>query len=267
MRVAIFGGGNMGSAFARGCLDRGGVSPDDLTIIESDEQKRSHLTATLRCLATAEVSTDVANADIILLAVKPQDFASSAVSLRAELVPGQIIVSIMAGVTLETISELLGVKASIVRAMPNLPAQIGKGVTVYIPGAHVSSEQIQIADNFLGNVGTALQVSGEGLLDAATAIAGSGPAYLFYIVEQMLASAFSLGFSESDAEALVCGTFEGALELLKNSEHSATELRQLVSSKGGTTEAALSVFQQKEVGEGIKSGVRAAFDRSRELGE
>jgi pyrroline-5-carboxylate reductase len=171
----------------------------------------------------------------------------------------------MAGVKLDKIATALGVE-KVIRAMPNLPAQIGAGVTAFTSTDPVTRIELVMVQNLLSTTGKTLYVEKEDMIDAATAISGSGPAYVFYFMKAMIESAQTMGFSESEAELLVIQTFTGAVDLYNKTDLSCQEWIGKVASKGGTTEAALRVFNEKELYNDIMAGAMAARDRARELG-
>ena len=205
-------------------------------------------------------------ADLIILAVKPQDSAALFARLRPEADPQQVYLSIMAGVTIESIQQGLGVE-KVIRAMPNLPAQIGLGMTSYTASDAVTRIELVLVQNLLNTTGKAIYVDTEYAIDATTAISGSGPAYVLYFMQAMIEAAEEMGFSESEAELLVAQTFRGAVELQMKNELTCADWIQRVSSKGGTTEAAMNTFRATSVYEDIKSGARAALARAEELGK
>jgi pyrroline-5-carboxylate reductase len=204
-------------------------------------------------------------ADLIILAVKPQDTPKLFADIRSLVDPQQVFLSIMAGVKIQTIAESLGVH-KIIRAMPNLPAQIGMGMTAFTSSDQVTRIELVTVQNLLNTTGKTVYVEREEAIDAATAISGSGPAYVFYFMRAMMESARQMGFSESEAELLVSQTFRGAVELHNKSDFSCNEWIQKVASKGGTTEAALQDFNHNKIHQNIKQGANAALDRAVELG-
>jgi pyrroline-5-carboxylate reductase len=180
--------------------------------------------------------------------------------------PGQVLLSIMAGVRMETMAQALGMR-KITRAMPNLPAQIGAGVTAFSSMDEVTRIELVMVQNLLNTTGKTVYVDKEDMLDAATAISGSGPAYVYYFMHAMIEAAKQMGFSPSEAELLVGQTFTGAIDLYNKSDLSCQEWISKVASKGGTTEAALKIFQEKGIYEGITAGANAALKRAGELGK
>jgi pyrroline-5-carboxylate reductase len=255
----------MGQTYARSLLRAHLVSPKDLMILERQESKAAALrdqslgtvyTAAEHCLPVA---------DLVILAVKPQDSSALFRTLRPAADPQQVYLSIMAGVTIASIRQGMGVE-KIIRAMPNLPAQIGLGMTTYTASDAVTRIELVLVQNLLNTTGKAIYVDDEYHIDATTAISGSGPAYVLYFMEAMIEAATEMGFNESQAELLVAQTFRGAVELQMKNDLSCRDWIERVSSKGGTTEAAMNTFRATSVFEDIKSGARAALDRAVALG-
>ena len=265
MKILVIGGGNMGKTYCRSLLRAHLVKPEDLMVLERSPEQA----AVLRQEKIGTVFSDPADclgvADLIILAVKPQDSGALFAKLRPAADPQQVYLSIMAGVTIETIQRGLGVE-KVIRAMPNLPAQIGLGMTSYTASEAVTRIELVLVQNLLNTTGKAIYVDSEHAIDATTAISGSGPAYVLYFMEAMIEAARDMGFNESEAELLVAQTFRGAVELQMKNDLTCAEWIKRVSSKGGTTEAAMRTFRATSVFEDIKSGARAALLRAEELG-
>lgn len=206
------------------------------------------------------------NADVIFLAVKPYHIDGLFEEIKPLVNNDQIFVSIMAGVTIEKIQSGLGI-TKVVRAMPNLPAQVGKGVTSYTEAKEVSRVELLMIRNLLDTTGESIHVTTENFIDASTGISGSGPAYVFYFMQSMLEAALKMGFSSNDSKILVSKTFEGAVELFNQSDLSPETWMDRVASRGGTTRAALDSMEDNNVKELIKDAAYAAFDRAVELGK
>ena len=265
MKILVIGGGNMGKTYARSLLRAHLVQPDDLMILERSEEQAERLRSEKIGRVFADPADCLSKADLIILAVKPQDSATLFARLRPQADPQQVYLSIMAGVTIESIQQGLGVE-KVIRAMPNLPAQIGLGMTSYTASDAVTRIELVLVQNLLNTTGKAIYVDTEYAIDATTAISGSGPAYVLYFMQAMIEVAEEMGFSESEAELLVAQTFRGAVELQMKNELTCADWIQRVSSKGGTTEAAMNTFRATSVYEDIKSGARAALGRAVELG-
>jgi len=208
----------------------------------------------------------IKKADLIILAVKPQDCDVLFKSLQPYIDPQQVFVSIMAGVKISTICKSLGVH-KVIRAMPNLPAQVGIGMTAFTSSDEVTRIELVMVQNLINTTGKTIYVENEHFIDAATAISGSGPAYVFFFMNSMMTAAKGMGFSTSESELLVSQTFKGAVDLYNKSNLSCDEWIQRVASKGGTTEAALNSFADHKVYADIIAAAQAALDRAVELGK
>ena len=266
MKILIIGGGNMGKTYARSLLRAHLVQQDDLMILERSKEQAERLRPEKIGRVFVDPADCLSIADLIILAVKPQDSAGLFARLRPQADPQQVYLSIMAGVTIQSIQEGLGVE-KVIRAMPNLPAQIGLGMTSYTASDAVTRIELVLVQNLLNTTGKAIYVDSEYAIDATTAISGSGPAYVLYFMQAMIEVAEEMGFSASEAELLVAQTFRGAVELQMKNDLTCADWIQRVSSKGGTTEAAMTTFRTTSVFEDIKSGARAALARAVELGE
>jgi len=265
MRILVIGGGNMGLTYAEGMSKSFLLNRHKLMIYDKSEELIASLRENSQFNVYDKIEDCLPQADVVFIAVKP--FHSEA--LFSEIKPlinkEQIFVSIMAGVTIETIQQSLDVK-KVIRAMPNLPAQVGKGVTSYTESKEVSRIELLMVRNLLDTTGESIRVSSENFIDASTGISGSGPAYVFYFMQSMLEAAQKMGFSTNDSKILVSKTFEGAVELFNQSDLSPNTWMEKVASKGGTTRAALDSMEDNNVKELIKDAAYAAFDRAVELG-
>ena len=264
MKILIIGGGNMGLTFARSFLATHIVIAENMYILEKSIEKAEELKKQQIGSIHGEPDNYISEADLIILAVKPQDSQELFTRVKPYVDSQQVILSIMAGVKISTISEQLGTN-KVVRAMPNLPAQIGFGMTVYTSSNEVTRIELVTVQNLLNATGKSIYVEDEGLIDAATAISGSGPAYVFYFMQKLIESAVGMGFNQSEAEMLSFQTFRGAVELFNKYDFTCQEWISKVSSKGGTTEAAINTMQAHQTGEHFKDGVAAALNRAREL--
>lgn len=265
MKVSIIGGGNMGGAFAHAFVAKGVVRREELTIIEKRASRCEDLRRSLQCEVLSEMNPQVSESDVVVIAVKPQDMRSACGELKNFVKPAQAVISIMAGPTIALLSEQLGGHKSIVRAMPNLAATIGKGMTVFAAAPEVTDAQRKATAALFDAAGSSIMVEEESLIDAATAVSGSGPGFIFYLIEHFLEAAAELGFSEQDAKQMVAQTFEGSVALWSGSKHSASQLREQVTSKGGTTEAGLAEFETGKLGTTLVQGIKRACERCREL--
>ncbi len=264
MNICFIGGGNMATALIDGLL-RQGVEITTLHVVETRAETRQHLHEHKK-IAVFEHLSAAATADVVVLAVKPQQLPSVAKQLRQWL-NTQLVVSIAAGVRTVDLSRWLGQYPQLVRAMPNTPARVGAGMTGLFALPGLSAMARQRAETILGAAGSVLWLDDEAQMDAITAISGSGPAYVFYFLQAMEESAKKLGIAAADARRLGLETFRGACQLAAQSDEPFAELRAQVTSKGGTTERALQVMETADIRRHIGEAIAAAAERSRELGD
>lgn len=265
MKILIIGGGNMGLTYAHAFLRSHITTKKDLMILEKSEEKWPELERLDVGTVCKRPEDCLAHADLVILAVKPQDSATLFEKIKSMVNPQQVFLSIMAGVKIKTICEGLGLR-KVIRAMPNLPAQIGMGMTAFTSSDEVTRIELVTVQNLINTTGKSIYVENEDLIDAATAISGSGPAYVWFFMDALVQAAREMGFKDSAAELLVSQTFQGAIDLFHQSDFSCGEWIKKVASKGGTTEAALASFSQNAVFQDIVAGANAAFKRARELG-
>lgn len=266
MKILIIGGGNMGLTYAKSFLRSHITKEEDMMILEKSPAKAVELAKLNIGSVFGKPEDCLQQADLIILAVKPQDAPVLFQKLKPFVEEQQVYLSIMAGVKLATIQQGLGA-SKIIRAMPNLPAQIGMGMTAYTASEEVTRIELVMVQNLLNTTGKTVYVASESAIDATTAISGSGPAYVFYFMDAMMEAARGMGFNESEAELLVSQTFRGAVELYNKSNFSCQEWIAKVSSKGGTTEAAMDAYRERLVHEDIIAGAEAAMGRAIELGK
>ncbi|UOQ68186.1 pyrroline-5-carboxylate reductase [Hymenobacter volaticus] len=264
LRIAIVGCGNMGQAFAKAFLQYNLVARTDMLLVGRDDAHCQRLHASQLGLPTGLVSPAIGDYDVVLVAVKPQDFGRAADGLRRVLQPQQTVVSIMAGIPIARLQRELN-HQQVLRAMPNTPALLGMGITGFSAAPEVERSQLHQVENLLNATGRSIFLEDESLLDAVTAVSGSGPAYFYYIVQAMMRAGQELGFSESVAGLLVKQTMLGAFHLLNNSDQSLDQLIANVASKGGTTEAALRAFRDGNLADTLVDGIKAAQQRATEL--
>ncbi|AXK38906.1 pyrroline-5-carboxylate reductase [Crenobacter cavernae] len=262
MKITFIGGGNMAGAILAGLARQGGHV---LQVVELDAAKREQLARDYGVAAFGAAPAFAAD-EVVVLAVKPQQLKAVCEGL-AERLNGALVLSIAAGVRVDALSRWLGGHARIVRIMPNTPAMVGRGVSgIYAPQG-LAEADAQTAATVMQAVGDVVSLPSETGIDDITAVSGSGPAYVFYFIEAMIAGAVKQGFDAATARALVLGTFDGAVELARQSPLDVATLRQNVTSKGGTTERAIARFEQ----EGVKAAIAAGMDdcraRSIELGQ
>jgi pyrroline-5-carboxylate reductase len=264
MKIAFVGGGNMATALAGGLIKRG-QAPSGIHVIEPDAAARKRI-GKLRVKAFAESGAkSLAGAQVIVLAVKPQQMREAAGSL-APLLKAQLVISIAAGIRLVDLRRWLGGHRALVRCMPNTPALIGAGITGLYASPGVSAAAKKSAERILGAVGKTVWVKDERLLDPVTAVSASSPAYVFWFIEQLAAAGVSLGLSEEASRVLALEAVLGSARLAAQSKESPATLRERVTSKGGTTEAALKVFGEEGLAERFRRAVEAASRRGAEMG-
>jgi pyrroline-5-carboxylate reductase len=263
MKLGFIGGGNMAHALIVG-LKNQQFAMQNITVIELDANKRAELER-LGVNAT-DTLTSVKVCDVIVLAIKPQQLPAMAKTL-ATLLTNQLVISIAAGIRLSDLSRWLGNYKTIIRAMPNTPAQIQAGVTGLYALPGVSTAHRKLAEQVLSAAGTTLWFDSEEKLDAVTAISGSGPAYVFYLIEALQAAALELGLNAEQAKQLSIATFKGASLLADASGTPIATLREQVTSKGGTTEQGLLSLQQSHVKEAIVLAAQKACERAKTLGD
>lgn len=254
----------MGEAIVRSLIAARIVLPSAVTIVDRSKQRLKQLARTYHVRTSMDSVRAVCGATIVMLAVKPQDAATACESLHGKIPVKALVVSIMAGISLRTIARWLH-HNHVVRSMPNTPAQIQCGMTVWMPTRLVTAVQKKMARSIFSAFGEQLEVRREDLIDAATAISGSGPAYVFAFAEQLIAAARNVGFTATQAQLLVTQTVFGAVQLMKQSGEDPTVLRQRVTSKKGTTAAALAVMEKKNIAALIDQMVHAAYRRAKEL--
>lgn len=262
MKILVIGGGNMGLTYAKSiALNSVNAS---ISILEKENSKIKELKSTTTFNIYNEAKDCVYNAEIILLAIKPQVAHLVFDEITSMVNNNQLIISIMAGVTLNTIVTGLNIP-KIVRAMPNLPSQVGCGVTGYFCAKEITNSDLQVVQQILGATGKIIETKTEDQIDAITALSGSGPAYVFYLMNAMIEQAEDFGFSSEEAKSIVLNTFSGTTTLFESSDTIAKTWIDRVTSKGGTTHAALTSFESNQVDTKIKNGVLAAYNRAKEL--
>lgn len=264
MNICFIGGGNMATALIGGLLGKG-FAAGQISVMEIDADSRARLQRDFAVRAVQSLAEGAANSDIIIFAVKPQQLRDAA-QQAAPLLGGQLLISIAAGIRAGDLARWSG-SQSIVRAMPNTPALIQSGMTGLYALPEVSATQRDQTQNILAAVGETLWLQDEAMLDAVTAISGSGPAYVFYFIEALQQAACELGFNVAEARRLSLATFLGASKLAAGSDEDAGVLRARVTSKNGTTERALLSMTANRVAEHIAQAAHAAAARAREMGD
>ena len=264
--VAVIGVGNMGSALVRGMILRAKFSKEQITICDLDEKKVETLVVDLGVKFVSSAREAVKKTDLIILAAKPQALPKLLSEISNFLNVNQTIMSIAAGVTTASIEQKIGKQIPVVRVMPNLPALIGKGVSVYCRGLFTSDKDTNRSKAILMSVGKTIEAT-ESLLDPVTALSGTGPAYIFHTMEAMIQSGIEMGIDKEIAIDLVQQTVLGSAQLAIKSERNITSLREDVTSKGGTTEAAIAYLRKKQYSDIVVNAILEAEKRSQELGD
>lgn len=264
--LALIGAGAMGEAIISGLLTQQLFRAEQITAAEPRAARRDELQTHYNIRTSASNHAVAAQGDIVVVAVKPQVLPQVLPPLRGVLREGTLCISIAAGVPIQTIAEGLG-HAAVVRSIPNTPAQINQGMTVWTAAPAVSEQQRTWARLVLGALGRELFVEREHFIDMATALAGSGPAYIFLIIEAMIDAGVQMGFARQDAEALVLQTMHGSVQYAMQSGEHPARLRNAVTSPGGTTAAALAALERGGLRTVLSDAIQAAYQRSRELGK
>jgi pyrroline-5-carboxylate reductase len=265
MKIAFIGGGNMGEAIIGALLSKKLAKPQDITVSDVSEARLDVLEKKYSVKTTVSNKEAVQGKDVFVLSVKPQQMNEVLASLKDTVKPNQLAISIAAGVKISTINKGLG-QNNIVRSMPNTPVQIGLGMTGWTATPEVTGEQKEMARNILGTMGKEIYFDKEDALDMVTAVSGSGPAYFYLFAEALIDAATEIGLSRADAEVLVKQTMLGAAQLVTRSDKAPAELRRNVTSKGGTTEQAIKVFEESGLARIAGEAVQAAYRRAKELG-
>jgi pyrroline-5-carboxylate reductase len=263
MVVALLGGGVMGESILRGLL-AAGTDPGDVVLVERRADRAREL-ADAYGVAAVDPAEAAEQADVLLLAVKPQDVAAALTEVAAHVRPGSVVVSVAAGISTYRLEGLLPAGTAVVRAMPNTPALVGAGLTAVCAGAHAGDEHLSRAERLLGAVGQVVLVA-EHQMDAVTAVSGSGPAYVFLVVEALVEAGVRAGLPRDLSTRLVVGTLRGSAAMLTETGEHPAVLRERVTSPGGTTAAALHVLEQRGLRAAFLDAVLANRDRARELG-
>ena len=254
----------MGMAFARSFVQYDLVRKEDLLLIEKSKDRSEILKKEKEGVVVDTINNTIKKYELVILSVKPQDFVSVAAELKVYLEPEQVLLSIMAGIPIARIQSLLE-HQNVVRAMPNTPAMVGQGITGYSASDGIDFRKLQRIDNLINATGRSVYLEDESMIDAVTALSGSGPAYFYYLVKHMVEAGKKMGFEEGLARLLVKQTMLGSFHLINNAEKSLDELITAVASKGGTTEAALKVFEKENLGQALINGILEAEARAKEI--
>ena len=258
MNVCFLGGGNMTTAIVAGMTQQGGY---EIEVIDRNQNKRQYLSERYQ-IRTSDKLTELAATDILILAVKPQDMQQATAGIRLN---GALVLSIAAGLTINTLSQFLGNHQRIIRIMPNTPCQIGLGISGIFAPSGISATDKAVAENIMRTTGEVIWLEEENSINRIAGISGSGPAYVFYFLNALQQAAIQQGFNSEEAYRLTLGTFKGAVNLAEQSGLEFSQLQKNVTSKGGTTFAATSVFDQHHLTQVVIDGVAASVVRAEEM--
>lgn len=265
VKLTVIGCGNMGKAIVKGLIDAGWTSKDKVIVTRPREDKVQELAAELGVTGTTDNAAAIKDADVILLGVKPQMIKPALNDLRGKILSKQLVISIAAGISTRFIEYYTG-DAPVVRSMPNLPVTVGMGATAICSGNHAKQEHLDQARSIFEAVGAVEQVQ-ENLMDAVTGLSGSGPMYVFYLIEAMSDAGVKMGLSRNASTRLAMQTLRGSARLAQASNMHPAELKDMVSSPGGTSITALHVLQKNAFAAHLMDAIEAATHRSKELGE
>ena len=265
IQLGFLGAGNMAEAIARGIIRAEVLAPGEMLASDPAHDRRNLFEQQLSIATRDQNGPLVKAAPVVLVAVKPQQFDAALAPLGGKFGPEKLIISICAGISTRHVEEVLAPGTRVVRAMPNTPMLVGCGMAGICAGSCAAPDDLATAERLLGAAAEVIRIT-EDLMDAVTAVSGSGPAYFFYLVELLADAAVEVGLSEDDARRLARVTFEGAANLLAESGQEAADLRRKVTSPGGTTEAAIRTFDALGLRTTVLEAVKAARDRGRELG-
>lgn len=263
-KVAVIGGGKMGSILARGMIDRKVLSAKDITVTDIDPARLDYLRSTLNLQVLTDNKKAVKDADIIVLAVKPQSFAETLKEIRPVATPSKLFISIAAGVKTDFIEKALLKKPRVLRVMPNVNAVAGEGASAVARGHFAKKDDVQYALAITGAVGLAVEVD-EKLMDVVTGLSGSGPAYCFLMIEALADAGVQLGLTRNLAETLAAQTMLGSARLCLTGKEHPAQLKNMVTSPGGTTAAGLKVLEEGKLRATLMNAVEAAAKRAKEL--
>jgi pyrroline-5-carboxylate reductase len=264
-RIAFIGGGNMAEALIRGLLHKEILAPKQVAVSEPRQERAQFLSNTYHVKALANNQAAAQQADIVVLSVKPQIISEVLRELSSAVTPDQLIISIAAGIPTAFIASHLGKDQRIIRAMPNTPAQIGMGAIAMCTGGNATRVDLDVAQQLFDAVGISVIVQ-EHHMDAVTGLSGSGPAYIFLLIEALTDGGVKMGLPRETAQALILQTIIGAGRMVLETGEHPSKLKDMVTSPGGTTIAGLHVLEDKDVRGSLIDAVAAATARSRELG-
>ena len=266
MNIAFIGGGNMGEAMLAAILDKGLSRPQAISVSDTSEARRQYLEQKYGVAVMSSNQQAVDKGDVVVLAIKPQNLVEVMAELNGQLTQKQLVLSIIAGARIDTLC--LGLSHNcVVRAMPNTPAQIGEGMSVWTANPGVTELQKGWVGSILGAMGKEIYVDDEKYIDMATAVSGSGPAYVFLFMESLVDAAVHIGLSREVAQELVLETMLGSARFAQKSDKMLAELRRMVTSPGGTTAEALLQLEKGGFSELVRQAVSAAYNRARRLSD
>jgi pyrroline-5-carboxylate reductase len=266
-KIAIVGAGSMAEAFISGIVENDLIDKKNIWVTNnSNEERLSSIRERYGVKSTYDLNKLFEGADIVVLAMKPKDAASAITQVREHLTEHMLVISVLAGVSMNAIETLAKKPLAIVRAMPNTSATVGKSATAVAVNTRVSEEQIKRTKKLFGTVGLTTFVEEE-QLDAVTGLSGSGPAYIYYLIEAMENSAVEVGLEKEMAQELIVQTLIGAAEMVKKSTKTSEQLRRDVTSPGGTTEAGIKVLEENGVQEAFIACIKAATAQSKKMGD
>lgn len=263
-KITILGCGNMGLIYANAFIKYKIASPDHILLVEKSAERRDKLQSMHIGKVITTADSSMAESDLLILSVKPQDFKQLAAEIAGHISANTLVLSIMAGMEIASIQQALN-HTHVLRAMPNSPVEIGMGMTVFTASETVAAEQVRWVENILSTTGRTLYLENESLLDAVTALSGSGPAYFYYFMQHLIQAGQEMGLDERTSATLAKQTMLGAFHLINNANKPLDELIKAVASKGGTTEAALRTFESGKMADTIVEALKNAEKRAKEL--
>ena len=266
MKIGFIGSGKMAEAIISGVLNSGIIDSENILCSDINKERINYIDNKYKTSTFGNNSTIIDKCDLIFLCVKPQDIKKLKNDLYDNLRENQSLLSILAGIKISTLSNVSNHK-SIVRIMPNTPAQIKKGVSVWTHTNETSKKHVEYIEIILNSIGTQYKVENEETIEMATALSASGPAYLFYFIESLIESGENIGLPKNLSEKLTLGMLKGSLDLFQASNETAEKLRENVTSPGGTTEAAINILQNNNFKNSIIEAINAAHKRGLNLGE
>jgi pyrroline-5-carboxylate reductase len=264
MKIAFIGGGNMGEAILSAILDKGLSPPQDISVSDIKEIRCQHLEQQYGVVVMSDNQAVVGRGEVVVLAIKPQNLAEVMAELSGRLKSNQLVLSIIAGISIDTLCRGLN-HNRLTRAMPNTPAQIGEGISVWTATAEVTEKQREWASSILGAIGKEIYVDDEKYIDMATAVSGSGPAYFFFFVEALVEAAVNIGLPRDVAQELVLQTMLGSGHLIQKSGKQPAELRRIVTTPGGTTAEALLELEKGGFSSLLRHAVSVAYNKAKRL--